>query len=190
LRAWGDYEARLWGRAASLSKAALAVEPGTASARLVVAYLSRLEMTADSDAASWRRLADAFLAALDEKATIPASPREKAMARGDAGGALLMTKDAAADAQARDLLKKAVEDAALVGREEGLGFRYNLACAHGRLKEIDAAFEHVSPVLEEQAKRPMQGLAHWRVDPDFESLHADPRWAKLLEKYPPSGSGN
>ena len=49
---------------------------------------------------------------------------------------------------------------------------YDQACCHARLGHTDAAFERLGYAL----AHGFSDLAHARVDPDLEGLHADPRW--------------
>lgn len=127
-----------------------------------------------------------FRAALDKQATSPLSGDPLVEAHGLLGESLLRLKPPQ-DAQGRDALKEAVKrlPGSKVRREIGLRFLYNLACAHGRLKETDEAFARLTTFLEDMAKatdaKPDQG---WRTDPDFASLRDDPRWAELVKKYP------
>lgn len=64
------------------------------------------------------------------------------------------------------------------------GTTYNAACAAARVGKLDEAFRLLGAVLEQDAKDGVEGISHWREDPDFSALHADPRWKSLLEKYP------
>lgn len=86
--------------------------------------------------------------------------------------------------KAHAALTEALADPGFRAGERGWGARYNLACASARVKKLDQAFTELGTVLAEDAKNPLTGIEHWREDPDFESLRADPRWKALLEKYP------
>jgi hypothetical protein len=102
-------------------------------------------------------------------------------------GEELLSREPPKNEQGRDALKEAVErlPGTKVPRDLALRFRYNLACAHGRLKEKDAAFALLTALLEDLAKAPDPQLAQiWRTDPDFSSLREDPRWTELMTKYP------
>ena len=84
------------------------------------------------------------------------------------------------------MLAKAVKGGALLDPRKAVINLYNLACAHGRLKELDPAFERLNAALEANAKAPVGGI-DFRNDKDFENLHGDPRWEGLTKKYPPAG---
>jgi hypothetical protein len=182
-KAWSAHESRLFDRAESLAKAALALEPTAAPAHMTVGFL-RVAEAEQAGPESWKPVVTSLRAAIDAKAAFPLSEREAAHVRGVLGLAMLQTKEG--DAEARDVLAKAVEKAALLEPREALINRYNLACAHGRLKELDAAFEHLAAVLEQNSKSPLVRL-DWRKDEDFANLRADPRWAALDTKHPASG---
>lgn len=183
-------------RAAALAGAILAMDPKQAVGHFVMGRLL------SSEAAQTRERqgddADALLAksithlkaAVSKEATGTLTAGERATCLGDLGLALLFTKKS--DAEARDVLKEAVAGTFDEPRE-GTIARYNLACAHGRLKELDAAFAALAASLEADTKAgDSAGIARiWRADEDLTSLKQDPRWADLEKKFPaPAGSGD
>jgi len=175
-------------RAIGLSRVALAIDEKNAAAHLIVGLMAREYALkagphGDLDPAI-KHLRDA----LAKDATNPLGTRDATIARGNLGSAIL--NKGGPSEEARDALKEAVKTASEVSRAEGLGYRYDLACAHARLKEIEPAFTLLTAVLEDQAKEPLDGISHWRKDPDFENLKADERWKKLIEKYGETDAAN
>jgi tetratricopeptide (TPR) repeat protein len=196
VKASGAYENRVFRRAFTFAQTVLALDPKHAGGHLIVGRLMAAEgiqaKQAEGEkadeiiAAAVKHLRAAF--AKDATGTLSAG--ERASGLGELGLALLYTKKA--DAEARDALKEAVAGT-FDTASEGAIARYNLACAHGRLKEIDAAFEHLALVLAAETKSPgnAQLLQAWQKDEDFTNLHGDPRWAELVKQYPaPAGSGD
>lgn len=183
-------------RAFLLGRAVLALDGKHAVGHMVVGQLLLGEGTqakqAQGDGAD-ELLAKAVVhlrAAVAKDATGTLTPGERATTLGELGLGLLYTKKA--DAEARDVLKEAVAGTFDSPRTAAVA-RYNLACAHGRLKELDAAFKELATVLEAESKSPADGqlLGAWRADEDFTNLRADPRWAELEKKYPaPGGMGD
>jgi hypothetical protein len=168
-------------RTDALAKAALSLEPGLGLPHLASGYSWSGRIEQDAEA---RERAIASLGYALAARVVPLTESERAIARGTLAGALLYRKTAEDDAKARDLLKEALATPGDIPKRGLLGWRYNLACAHARLKEVDPAFEHLTAVLEAHEESPIQGISHWRKDPDFESLKPDPRWGKLLESHP------
>jgi tetratricopeptide (TPR) repeat protein len=93
---------------------------------------------------------------------------------------LLAGKAEAAYAVYQELLADPVTEK----HEERWGIVYNGACAASRVGKLDEAFKLLVSVLEQDAKETVDGISHWREDPDFSGMKADPRWKALLEKYP------
>lgn len=171
--------------AGAMARIALRIDPKNARANLIVgSFLLRQARTPDDKALLDQAIVH-LRAATAKDATGTLTPREATSARGELGGVLL--NKGGPSTEARDLLKEAVKALDAVPRDAGIGYRYNLACAHARLKELDEAFPMLEKALADDAKDPIDGISHWRKDPDFESLKADPRWAKLLETYPDTG---
>ncbi len=171
--------------AVAMARIAYRVDPKNARANLISASFMQAMAARDEDKAMMDEAIARFRGALAKDATGTLTPREATSARGELGGALL--NKGGPSAEARDLLKEAVKGIDAVPRDVGIGYRYNLACAHARLKELDEAFPPLEKALADNKEKPIQGISHWRKDPDFESLKADPRWAKLLETYPDTG---
>jgi hypothetical protein len=169
-----------------LARAALAMDAKSAGANHVLGRVAMDQAQRSGDAKGFGTAVERLRAAVASDASSPLAGSQAVAALGDLGGALLLL--GGNDAAARDVLKKAVAGAAEVERAPALGHRYNLACAHGRLKELDEAFAGLGAVLAEHAKDPIRGIDHWREDPDFANLKSDPRWAKLLETYGASGA--
>ena len=179
------FDEHLANRAEPLAKAALAIEPGAARAHMALGLVKKDMLGQGSAPEAWDAVIAEFRAATDEKAAIPLSERETAQTRGELGLALLERKNA--NEEARDVLAKSVAGGALIDPQNALINRYNLACAHGRLKEIDPAFEQLKTTLEDNKKVHFQGL-DWQNDHDFDNLHGDPRWEELKKSFPkPSG---
>lgn len=188
IRASGSLESAMGARAIALSRVALAIDEKNASAHLIVGLMAkefalRAEPRGDLDPAISH-----LRAALAKDASNPLGARDATIARGNLGSAIL--NKGGPSEEARDALKEAVKTVSEVSREEGIGYRYDLACAHARLKEIEPAFALLTAVLEDHAKEPVNGISAWRKDPDFENLKADPRWKKLLETYGESDSSD
>jgi hypothetical protein len=169
--------------ARALAKVSLVLEPGAALPRLVFG-LAEMSAVDNDEGARTKAIAE-IKASLSESATPPLEPKARVVALGNLGGALLYVKTPEADAEGRDTLKKAVEDPAAkeLAKPVIAGYRYNLACAHGRLKELDAAFPALRAVLEVDKESALRGISHWRKDPDFDNIRADPRWKELLKDF-------
>ncbi len=186
-------------RALGLARAMLAMDAKSAVGNFVAGRLvtnEALQVKAREGEAADAILAKGIAllkAAVAKDATGTLTDGERAIAGSELGLALLYTKKA--DAEARDVLKQAVAGTFDEPRAATLA-RYNLACAHGRLKELDAAFAELGAVLEAETKAASghggsQLLGAWRADEDFTNLRADARWAELEKKYPaPGGSGD
>jgi hypothetical protein len=176
--------------AVALAKSALAMEPKAAAANLAIGLVSQPEQNG-APAAAWEPVVKSLRAAVAADAVFPLDAEMDEAARGSLGlGLLSLNGGEVVDKEARDHLKKAWE-AGHKRRPEGGGIlaRYNLACAHSRLKEKDAAFEHLTGVIEAVAKFPDNQLYDaWRADTDFANLRDDPRWKALEEKYPKGGN--
>ena len=182
-------EARRGTRALAYALGAAAIDPKNATAQYI---LGRIALEAASREEGGIKFEDAvprLRAALDKEAHEPLTGEETFHARHFLGDALLQLKNADSDKEARDLYKTAMAASKDADRPSLLGLRYNLACAHARLKELDDAFTHLTAVLEEDKKETVPGIQHWPKDPDFENLKADPRWKTLLEKFPPPAGG-
>jgi hypothetical protein len=171
--------------AGAMARIAYRIDPKNARANLITGSFMQAQAAQAEDKAMMDDAIARFRAALAKDATGTLTPREATSARGELGGALL--NKGGPSAEARDLLKEAVKSLDAVPRDVGIGYRYNLACAHARLKELDEAFPPLEKALADNKEKPIQGISHWRKDPDFEPLKGDPRWAKLLETYPDSG---
>ena len=182
-------------RALALGRAILAMDPKSAIGNFVSGRLvtnEALQVKAREGDAADAILAQGIAllkAAVAKDATGTLSAGERATCLSELGLALLYTKKA--DAEARDVLKEAVAGTFDEPREATLA-RYNLACAHGRLKELDAAFAELGAVLVAETKAASghgesQLLGAWRADEDFTNLRADARWAELDKKYPADG---
>jgi hypothetical protein len=168
----------------NLAQASLALEPGGAAARLARALVLADEARQD---ASVRGKAVAELqAALAAQGTPPLDPTLRALGSGVLGSLLLVEKKPDADAKGRDALAAAVEKPGDLAKGRVAAFRYDLACAHARLGAKDEAFSHLRAVLEADRASPIAVIQHWREDPDFASLHEDPRWKAILDEFPKS----
>jgi hypothetical protein len=165
------------------AKAALALDPGVAVAHLVLGLVQIPQIEKD-EAAREKAVAE-FKAALDEKAAVPLDATERSLANAQYGLVLLYRKTPEADAEARDALKKSVTETGDLSKGQVAVARYNLACAHSRLKELDAAFTELKAVLEVNKTTPIRGISsHWRTDDkDLDNMRADPRWQELLKTY-------
>jgi hypothetical protein len=169
--------------AVGYGRIALAFEPKLAKARYLVGITAKQIALGKRPTGDLGPAIEHLTAALADDAVKPLGLRDRVSALGNLGQAWL--NRGGHDAPARDLLKKAVGDVGAVDRTWGIAFRYDLACAHGRLKELDAAFELLGAVLADHAKEPVEGIEDlWRKDPDFTNLREDPRWRGLLAKHP------
>ncbi len=168
--------------AGAMARIAYRIDPKNARANMMSGSFLFSKGMREEDKAMMDEGIARFRAALAKDATGSLTPREATSLRGELGGAIL--QKGGPSTEARDLLKEAVKTIDVVSREAAIDFRYNLACAHGRLKELDEAFPLLEKALADNAKDPVEGISHWRKDPDFESLKGDPRWAKLLTTYP------
>ena len=184
IKAQSAWESHLGPRIVMFARAARAIEPKNALANLFLGIAAGNQGAQDKDA----KLMDKGIAMLQLALAKDASPaltgRELVMACGELGGILL--QKGGPSAEARDVLKEAVKGLADVEYQEGNAYLYNLACAHGRLKELDEAFAALTLVLEANAKKPIQGI-DWLKDPDFDNLRPDARWAELKKKYETAG---
>ena len=176
-------ESRDGERAADLAKTSLSFEPGAALPRLALGIAGSSGWT-ESEAARTKSIAE-IEASLAPAAAPPLSPRLRAVALRHLGAVLLYVKTPEADAKGRDALKRALEEpgAKEVSKDETAGWRYDLACAHARLRELDPAFAALRAALVQDKESPLRGIAHWREDPDFTNLKADPRWAEILKEF-------
>lgn len=178
-------------RAFAFARAALAIDGKHAAGHYVAGVLltgEGLQLKAreadDADPLLQRGVAH-LRAALGKDASGPLSAGERAAAGGELGLALLHLH---ADAEARDVLKAAVAGT-FDDLRHGIIARYNLACAHGRLKELDDAFAHLERSLKEAKERGVRILSTWRDDADFANLKGDPRWAALEQAFPDADGG-
>ena len=193
VKASSALEMRTGPRAYGFAKAALAIDGKHAPSHYVVAVLIAVAAQNKQPEAKVEDAIAHFKAALSKEATSPLSGDTVAQAYGELGGAYLNAK---MNAEGRDALKEAVKrlPGSTVSKDLALTFRYNLACAHGRLKEMDEAFGLLTGVLEDIAKEPNEQLEElWPTDEDFTNLKADPRWAELTKKYgakKDAGGGN
>jgi hypothetical protein len=173
--------------AAALATTALELEPGLALGRLVRAFLAvpqRKPSEPKPAPGAYDAALAEFKASLDPAAPVPLDDPRRAVAKFEMGSVLLTR--GGSDEVARDLLQEGIaEGTKLAFAAERLhGPRYNLACAHARLKDKAAAYAALGPLLEEIKDRPVRGLSDWwEKDPDFDSLHADPEWATLVRAY-------
>lgn len=174
-----------WRRAREFALVVVALDEKDAKGNLILGTIeasAALQMTPGTpDVARLDKGIALVEKAISKDATRPLSAGDAATARGNLGGFIL--NKGGASTRARDVLKEAVKNPGAAGESEIMGWRYNLACAHGRLKEVDEAFANLTPVLVFMEKTPVEGMAHWRKDPDFDNLHADARWAEFLKKY-------
>ena len=168
--------------AGAMARIAYRIDPKNARANLITGSFMQAQAAQAEDKAMMDDAIARFRAALAKDATGTLTPREATSARGELAGSLL--QKSGPSTEARDLLKEALKSLDAVPRDVGIGYRYNLACAHARLKELDEAFPPLEKALADNKEKPIQGISHWRKDPDFEPLKGDPRWAKLLETYP------
>ncbi len=168
----------------TLAHAALSLEPGTASAHVALAQLAMPHEGAAAE--EYKTAVDELHAALKDGVAIPLDKDAKPGATGLLGNLLLQTKGGDdVNKEARDRLKEAFDATKDSNPKRAVEYRYNLACAHARLKDKDAAFEQLTGCLEFLKDSPARGLSDWwRKDTDFDSLHDDPRWKALDEKYP------
>jgi len=181
MKAWSAVEYRNADRAVLLARAALAMDAKSAGANFVLGVIATDMAQEKRDPKGFAAAVERLRAALASDASSPLTGSQAVSALGALGTALLLM--GGKDAEERDALKKAVAGASELDRAGAMGNLYNLACAHARLKELDEAFTHLTAVLAQHAKEPIRGIDHWRKDPDFANLQADPRWAKLLETY-------
>jgi tetratricopeptide (TPR) repeat protein len=122
-----------------------------------------------------------FDAALKGEGLYPLEARARYGVRGMKAVALLMAGEAE---QAYTLYQELLADPLTAADGERWGTTYNTACAASRVGKLDEAFKLLGTVLEQDAKETVDGISHWREDPDFAAMKADPRWKALLEKYP------
>lgn len=179
-------------RALGLSRIALQLDAKSAGAHFILGLIQMQLALRAKPIGNLEPAITHFRAGLDKDATNALSKREAVIATGKLGQSIL--NKGGPSAEARDLLKATVaslSELTPAERTDAVGFRYDLACAHGRLKEVDDAFKVLSSVLEDDAKDPVQGISEiWREkDTDLDSLRADPRWKALLEKYPDTSAG-
>ena len=186
-RALGALEVGDGETAIGRARIALAIDPKSAGANYIVGLaikqfvLGRRQPVEGLDPAIRH-----FRASLDKGATHPLAVRETVLAKGNLGQTIL--NKGGPSEEARTWIKEAVAGIAEIPYDFGIGLRYDLACAHGRLKELDDAFKLLTAVLEDVRKEPVEGIEDlWRKDPDFDNLKADERWKKLLEKFPEAG---
>jgi tetratricopeptide (TPR) repeat protein len=151
---------------------------------------AKAKATADAEEAQFLQLASKGFApgrAVQPLGWLPVS------VAGRAGGMLLEKKDASVLTEAVRLLDAAV---AVEGRSPNADLayanRYNLACAHARLGNLDKAFEYLEGALELGATRPPfafgSSFVHLRdKDDDMAPLRKDERWEPLIEKYHSDG---
>lgn len=189
VKASASLERRNGPRALELARVVLELDPKHVVGHMVVGRTSaseaiELATREAEDAAPTLEFALRHLrAALAKDGTGTLTEAERTSTSSETGLALLYARTPAADAEARDLLKQAVAGA--FGNErEALIARYNLACAHGRLKELDPAFAALTAALEGMAKLGGDLLGTWREDADFAHLKDDPRWAALDKRFP------
>jgi len=169
-------------RAIALSRIALGIDGSLAPAHLIVGLGAKQIALLKNPKGDLGPAIEHLKASLAKGATKPLDARDTIVAKGNLGQAYL--NQGLPSPEARDLLKEAVAGAAEINRGWGVAFRYDLACAHARLKELDEAFALLSGVLAEIAKEPVEGIDEiWRKDVDFDHLRPDPRWKKLLETY-------
>jgi hypothetical protein len=165
----------------NLAAASLALEPGLALARLARGLVWATE--ARDDAAARGKAIAEIEAALAPGNPTPVEATARALGSGMMGSLLLVQKTREADEKGRDALAAAVSAPGDLSKQRVAQFRYDLACAHARLGAKDAAFEHLKAVLEADRASTIVGIGHWREDPDFAALKADPRWQGLLDEH-------
>ncbi|MBN1442560.1 MAG: hypothetical protein JXA90_07615 [Planctomycetes bacterium] len=90
-------------------------------------------------------------------------------------------------ARAGEFRKGLEVDLTLVrSRPEEPVFRYNLACSHSRLGDVDAALR----ALEAAVELGYQNADHIRRDRDLDNLRQDLRFIRLMERLDAAGSGS
>lgn len=143
-----------------------------------------------------------FRKALADGAPAPAPARWAVQAAFELGQMLLLRGSKDVEAEALTVLEKAVQwEAEAANPFMRFGNRYNLACAHARVGQVDKAFPHLEESLrflqqawlQERNERGFSELAypqhyeHARtVDGDLAPLRSDARFAALMEKYAPT----
>jgi hypothetical protein len=179
--------------ALALARWTFAIEPAAAMPHMIEGTLEARRGAAVQTEEQRAALARGIV--LLDKANAEGSPHRPAGMLlthwyGELGNALLFQKNAAADARARDLLSKALAAGkTALDATHLIIWRYNLACAHSRLREADAAFRELDACLADYARNPFLGpLADWiRVqvipDPDFDPIRQDPRFDALMSKH-------
>jgi hypothetical protein len=175
-------------KAESLANASAAMKPGIAMQHYVLAQARRPQGRPPYAPDAFDKSIAELRSTLAEKGPFALNEAQRISVSGELGNYLL--NKGGPSEEARDALKFAVEHtSALPNRDRGttMGWLYNLACAHGRLKELDPAFTHLRAVLEEDKKEKIEGIDHWRKDPDFDNLHGDPRWEEILKAFPEGG---
>jgi hypothetical protein len=181
--------------AESMANSLLQLEPRHALAHLVAADAYAAVGMRQKDPGLTAKAPAHYKAALAKDAVSPLPPDRVVRAKGSYGQMLLSSNDGKPSAEARDLLLEAVKGLSetKLGRVHQISFLYDLACAYARLGEKDPAFEHLTKALELNATgETIVASEHWRKnDTDMTNLKDDPRWAKLLEKFPPKkGEGD
>ena len=177
------------GEALAVANSLLHLQPRHALAHAVAGSAYMSAGMREKDPALSAKAPAHFKAALDPAAASPLSPDWALRAKGWYGQALLSGADGKPSPEALALLTEAVKGLAgsKVSREDAIGFRYDLACAYARAGEKDAAFEHLTKALEDNAAgQPVVDGTHWRKnDTDLASLRDDARFKALVAKYPP-----
>lgn len=184
-------ESRLFARAMALAKGGLTIDGKSAKCHLVLGQVHGVGAQQEAPGFSYDEAIKHLKAALSADATGPLTGDALIEAYGELGGVYLNVKPPK-DAEGRDALQEAVKRLAgsTAPRNLSLTYRYNLACAHGRLKEKEESFKLLTAILEEMAKEPAPALdSIWRTDADFTNLKDDPRWDALLKKYPQTAGG-
>jgi hypothetical protein len=173
-----------WQTAGKLAGGAVALDAKNAMAQNVLGMLI-FGMSRQNLMGATVEAALPHLRAAVDKDAHDALKGDKALRTKDLLGSVLLNMKGM-EKEARDVLKSGVAASKDAPRNVQLQLRYNLACAHSRLKELDEAFALLSGVLEENAKDHALDLqdGHWQKnDTDLENMRADPRWKGLLEKY-------
>lgn len=135
-----------------------------------------------------------YRGAIRAGAPAPAPDDWKAVAAARLGQLLLERSEKKELGEALAALQLAVQMSSHIQAPvERFGARYNLACAHARLGQKDAAFEHLDAAL--RAGKELLGAqyafhyTHAKTrDPDMQPLRDDERFAALMAKHAPKAA--
>ena len=146
----------------------------------------------------WDEGIDALRQGLGAGTSIKAKGRMAMRGWAHLGYALLQKKEAELNLEAREAFEKCV---ALEGKGDPKTDplfiqRYNLACAHSRLKEVDGALTHLEKSLEMYKERfGQQRLTMWvkthvLKDEDFENIKDHPGFKSVTERFMAGGTAS